>query len=185
MTDKPIKYIDGRELMERWGVGLTALIQYCDGYIQAYKKDRPKAFPIYTPPTKEKPHINGSIIINANTILVPYALPDEHSITGCFFLIDEIEAFERKNSDVSKRMQQKKQVPTGIVIDGTAPEYLRIAAEAWETLYKSGAHLKWKGGHKNNITSWIKKKYPDIKDTAAQRIAQIININPNGGAPRT
>ena len=96
MTDKPIKYIDGRELMERWGMGSTALIQYCDGYIQAYHKER------VGPPSswQKKTHIEGSVKINADVILVPVALPHELSITGCLFLIDEINQFEKDHPEI-------------------------------------------------------------------------------------
>ena len=181
MTFKPIKYINGRELMERWGIGPTALIQYCDGYIQGYRKEGPENK--YRRPYSWK-EPEGSVKINADVILVPVALPHELSITGCLFLIDEIETFEQNHPEIVNQ-QLSKQVSTGIVIDGTAPEYLRIAAEAWGDLYKSGAHRKWKGGHVKNIISWINEKYPDIDPTPATMIAKIINPNKNGGAPRT
>lgn len=82
------------------------------------------------------------------------------------------------------RNSQEIQPPNGIVIDGTAPEYLRIAAKAWEALYKSEEHLKWKTGHRKNITAWIRENYK-IEKTPAKMIVKIINPNKNGGAPHT
>ena len=73
----------------------------------------------------------------------------------------------------------------GVLVDASAPAQLRVAAEAWNALYKSDESFNWKKkGHKVRIIEWIDEKYPNqFTNKAKDRIAQLINHNPHGGAP--
>lgn len=122
----------------------------------------------------------------------PYYEEDMHVAV---FLLEKIEKIEKIEDDhpdeinqslTKKDAQQQIQPPNGIVVDGSAPEQLRVAAEAWEALYKSSEYLKWKKGPKTHITEWIEEKYPErFSLKAKDRIAIIINHKPQGGLPPT
>lgn len=173
------KYISGRELMERWSLDAIKMRQLCGGDIQAYTVRQKPLHPVPPSPWGTQT-VDGLVEINANTQLVPYNPESNSDFMQSAFLISDIKALEKKYKELQP---QKKQTSNGIVIDGTAPEQLRIAAEAWEALYKSGEHLKWKKGHIKSIVTWIRSHYPHIAQTPAEKIAQIINQNPKGGSP--
>lgn len=171
MTDKLFKFISGKRLMERWGLLASELRQLCYSQIDAYEEEPDFATDGY----------GNNVLIGIEMKKLDELWGDIQTREALFF-IDQIEKFEKKHPEVIKEKQEQS-VPKGIVVDGSAPEYLRIAAEAWKELYKSGAYLKWKTGHIKSIIAWIKKQYPDIDDTPAKKIAQIINGNKSGGAP--
>ena len=186
MTDRIIQYISGRELIEKWGVDLVKMWQIYDKGLKAYEVRRKGDFNMpYVPPGQERP-VLGQIKLNDNVTLIPYAPTTNPVLMGAVFLIVDIEQFEKDNPEDIQKLNtpQEAQPLYGIIVDGTAPEYLRIAAEAWKALYQSGEHLKWKTGHIKNITAWIKENYK-IEKTPAEMIAKIINPNKKGGAPRT
>jgi hypothetical protein len=60
---------------------------------------------------------------------------------------------------------------------------LKVSVEAWTLLYeKNPPNGKPKGGHKKYILDWLEENYPDLGSNARERIAIIINPNPQGGS---
>ena len=64
-------------------------------------------------------------------------------------------------------------------------EELKIALKSWDALYNAKEAFKPKEGHIKYIKQWIKKNYPKSSKSAQDRIAQVINMNKQGGAPPT
>lgn len=62
---------------------------------------------------------------------------------------------------------------------------LAIALEAWTALYANGSGEKPRGGHKNHIKQWLAKRYPEMTKEMTDRIAVLVNPDPNGGATPT
>ncbi len=182
MTDNLFKYISGKDLMDRWGIDLTKMWQISDDFLQAYEVRRKGSY--LMPPSINSP-VEDGIKINSNVTLYPKKPISDPTLLGFVFLINDIKCFEKDRPEIIDPANPQPQIQpqNGIVIDGTAPEYLLVAAKAWEALYKSGEYRKWKGKPVKNIVAWIKKHYPHIDPTPATKIAQIINHDPKGGTP--
>ncbi len=74
----------------------------------------------------------------------------------------------------------------GIIATMVRKDEVKIAEQVWKKLYLGGKNKSPKFGHVALIKGHLKGKHDiEEKSNKAKRIAEIINPNPKGGAPKT
>ncbi len=108
------------------------------------------------------------------------------------FHIKEIKNYEEEHP------QYKPQTAPYISSQGEIPPYLddknkyfskelSIAIETWLAIYGPGATIDSKKAHRQQITEYLEKKYPELfsSNLAVDRIVTIVNFNKKGGSTKT
>ena len=199
MADDIFKYVSGTRLMDRWGFDLVEMQQIpLKGY--SYREQLYYGTVDYDEFFREE--ITG--VINKEIVLSAIYPVSKDDLKNILYKLSDVEKFEKEhpetfNNHLPTNDALNVQIPGKIspsinvkgdamsidLDDNTLSDHLKIAIEAWAALYLSGEHNQWKTGHKPKIKEWIKRKYPELSDTAIDRIARVVNLNPNGGAPRS
>ncbi len=210
MVDDITKYISGKELMGTYGFNATEMhLLPLQRYKEVYKYGPTEPFQI---PNEETWGLLSSNVVSRKVwgkigvkIHPTKALPCEYDeFCKTLYKRSDIEKLKRERPETfnkhlptndNSNIQTPDKTPPAINVKGdvitinldenTISNHFKIAIEAWTTLYQSGEYNQWKTGHLPKIKEWIKRNYPEVSPTAADRIARVVNLNPNGGAPHS
>jgi hypothetical protein len=106
-----------------------------------------------------------------------------------FFCKPDIEAFEQEHPEY-KPQDAPYVLPHGEVppfLDKKNPHFskeLSIAIETWLAIYGPAGTLDPKQKHKKQIIAYLNKHYPDLSESAVDRISTMVNTDV-AGAPKT